>query len=122
VSVVVVGASVTVAVVTGDVLAANVLVCWNWAVIASDPTGSVVVVSVATPFTAVEEPSDVVPLKKFTVPETADDVPAPELTGVIVAVIVTVWPENDVSGATVIAVVVGPRPTVTVDPAERSGS
>ena len=85
----VVDACVTGTVTAGEVLEVNVESPEYTAVIELVGTVSDVVSSVATPFVIVSVPSEVVPLKNWTVPV---GVPAPDVTGATVAVNVTSCP------------------------------
>jgi hypothetical protein len=85
------------------------------AVIELAPTGSVVVESVAIPFTSVPVPSVVEPLMNVTVP-VADG--APVFCGAMVAVNITFWFTTGETGNTVTVVVVVACETVTATGAD----
>jgi hypothetical protein len=93
VSVVVVIAFPTVTVVTGEVLDVNVLSPEYWAVIELAPVARAVGGSEATPPAIVAVPSEVVPLKNWTVP-----VGVPEVIAATVAVSVTSCPNTGALG------------------------
>ena len=77
--------------------------------------GNVVVSRVAVPRESVPVPSDVAPLKNWTVPV---GVPVPGLTGATVAVNVTSWPKTGELGVNVTVVVVDASATGTVTAGE----
>jgi hypothetical protein len=111
VTVVVVLAWLTVAGVAAEVLAPKVVSPEYCAVIESEPVGNAVVVIVADPLLRVAVPSEVVPLKNWTVPV---GVPTPEVPDVTLAVRVTDWPVTDGLGVTVTVVVADTLPGETV--------
>jgi hypothetical protein len=111
VSVVVVIAFPTVTVVTGEVLDVNVESPEYWAVIELAPIARAVGGSEATPSVSVAVPSEVVPLKNWTVP-----VGVPEVIAATVAVSVTSCPNTGALGVketVVVEVGVGASVTVT---------
>jgi hypothetical protein len=114
--VVVVAAAATVTLTAGEVIDEKFESPWYSAVIELAPAVRAVVARVATPSVSVwGVPSEVVPLKNWTVPV---GVPAPGLTGATVAVNVTLCPTTGEVGKTVTAAVVVALATVTVSAVE----
>jgi hypothetical protein len=115
----VVDACPTVTVVAVEVWPAKLVSPEYWTVIEFAPSASVLVETLPVPLASVAEPSEVVPLKNWTVPV---GVPAPGATAATVAVSVTGWPNTGVVVEGINVVLVVDWATVTVTAVEVLGA